>query len=207
MRDRVGLTEHDPPAARSLNHYARTKLAAERLVLAADGAMRTVAIRPRAIVGRDDRVLVHRLIALVRRNVVALPRGGRALVEFTDVADVVAALLRAEERADAAHGMAINISGGQPVAVREVALALARAIGRNPHVRTLPMPVAHAIARASEAAHAALPVLGEPHLTRYALATLAYSQTFDLGLARNLLGWEPQCDGFATLLSVAARRR
>lgn len=207
MQDRVGITDRDPPAQRPLNHYARTKLLAERLVLAADGSMRTVTIRPRAIVGPDDTVLLPRLIELVRRRAVPLPRGGRALVEFTDVADVVTALLLAERHADAAHGLAINISGGRPVSVRDVASSLAKALnldGRRMHV---PMPIARAIARTTEFVHGALPGLGEPRLTRYSLATLSYSQTFDLDLARRILQWQPTHDGLATLLGKAKRCR
>ncbi len=41
FRDRPNLTEADPPAAHPLNAYARTKLAAERLVLAADTRIST----------------------------------------------------------------------------------------------------------------------------------------------------------------------
>lgn len=207
MQDRVGISDHDPPARRPLNHYARTKLSAERLVLAADGSMRTLVIRPRAIVGPDDTVLLPRLIEVVRRRAIPLPRGGRALVEFTDVADVVTALLLAERHADAAHGSAINISGGQPVSVREVASRLAEALNRDGRRISVPMPIARALAWITEGVYRALPGLGEPRLTRYALATLSYSQTFDLDRARRILHWQPTQDGFATLLREAKRCR
>lgn len=207
MEDRIGISERDPPARRPLNHYARTKLLAERLVLAADGSMRTVVIRPRAIVGPDDTVLLPRLIELVRRRAVPLPRGGRALVEFTDVADVVTGLILAERHAETAHGSALNISGGQPVSVREVAFRLAEALNRDARRINVPMPIARALAWTTEGVYRALPGLGEPRLTRYALATLSYSQTFDLNRARRILQWQPTQDGFATLLREARRCR
>jgi nucleoside-diphosphate-sugar epimerase len=207
MRDRVAITERDPPAARPLNHYARTKLAAEQLVLAAGGAMRTVILRPRAIVGPDDGVLLPRLIELVRRRTVPLPRGGQARVEFTHVADAVAALILAERHADEAHGQAINISGGHPVSVGDVASGLAAVLGIDTRRLNVPMPLAHALAWGTEGAHRALPLFGEPRLTRYALATLAYTQTFNLDLARRILHWQPAHDGFAALLEEARRWR
>lgn len=207
MRDRLRIAEDDPPAARPLNHYARTKLAAERVVLGAEGALRTVVLRPRAIVGPDDTVLLPRLVELVRRRAVPLPRGGRALVEFTHVHDVVAALLLAERHADAARGLAVNLSGGRPVAVRDVAARLAAVLGTSLRPLPVPMPVAGVLARGTEWLHAAVPGLGEPRLTRYALATLAYSQTFDLTRARRMLHWQPTRDGFAALLGQAERLR
>ncbi|WP_252493539.1 NAD-dependent epimerase/dehydratase family protein, partial [Escherichia coli] len=51
-RARIGLTEDSPVGSRFANAYAATKYAAERLTLEADTpGFRTVAIRPRAIVG------------------------------------------------------------------------------------------------------------------------------------------------------------
>ena len=43
----------------------------------------------------------------------------------------------------------------------------------------------------------------EPALTRYTLATLAYSQSFDLEPAKRLLGYTRQFDGLETLLEQA----
>lgn len=204
MRDRVGITEADPPADPPLNDYARTKLAAERLVLGADGDLRTVVIRPRAIVGPDDNAVLPRLVALARGGTMPLPNRGRALVEFTDVRDVVSALLLAEARIDAAHGRAINVSGGRPVSVRNVSARLGGALGL--HVRQLPVPMALArpLARLVELFSSTKVGAREPRLTRYALATLAFSQTFDLSSARYVLGWSPRHDGLATLLDEAA---
>ncbi len=204
MRDRVGITEADPPADPPLNDYARTKLAAERMVLNADGDLRTVVIRPRAIVGPDDNAVLPRLVALARGGTMPLPNRGRALVEFTDVRDVVSALLLAEARIDAARGRAINVSGGRPVSVRDVSARLGGALGL--HVRQLPVPMALArpLARLVELFSSTKAGVREPRLTRYALATLAFSQTFDLSSARCVLGWSPRHDGLATLLDQAA---
>lgn len=207
MRDRVGITEADAPADPALNQYARTKLAAERLVLAADGAVRTAAIRPRAIVGPDDNAVLPRLVALARGGTVPLLNGGRALVEFVDVRDVVAALLLAEERIDWVHGRVVNISGGRPVSARDVSVRLAEALGLEVRLRPVPMAFARPLARVNELLSSTGAVAREPRLTRYTLAALAYSQTFDLSLARELLGWTPRHDGLATLLDHAAALR
>jgi nucleoside-diphosphate-sugar epimerase len=188
-RDRLALTEASPVAAVFASAYARTKYEAERLVLAADGgSLRTVALRPRAIVGPHDTVLLPRLLRIARRGALPLPRGGAALIEISDVRDVARAFIAAAS-SEQACGRAINISGGQPRPVREVALAACRALGVPCRIRAVPVGLLMAVA-------GALDVLGklvrrEPPITRYSAMTLAWSQTFDLSGAALLLDWRP----------------
>ena len=81
-RDQTGITEATPWPDKPLNAYARTKGEAEVLVLAADmPGFRTVAIRPRALIGPDDTVLLPRILRLVRKGRFPLFRRGQALVE------------------------------------------------------------------------------------------------------------------------------
>ncbi|MBT2771103.1 NAD-dependent epimerase/dehydratase family protein [Halomonas sp. ISL-60] len=203
-RDRLAIGEYDAPALQPLNHYARTKLAAERSVLAQrEDAMACCAIRPRALVGPGDRVILPKLAELAGRKRMPLPRGGRALIELTDLRDAAWAICAAEERAVELTGKAINISGGSPITVREVAYKLADALGKTPQLVSLPVGFARAIAVLSENVALLMRASREPMLTRYKLATLAYSQTFDLEPAQRLLGYRPQHDALATLLAEA----
>ncbi|RZJ33568.1 MAG: NAD(P)-dependent oxidoreductase, partial [Brevundimonas sp.] len=95
--DQTGLTEASPPNPRPLNAYARTKGEAERLVRAADApGFRTVSLRPRAIVGPNDAVLLPRLLRLVKKGRFPLFRNGEALVEMTDHRDAARAFLLAD---------------------------------------------------------------------------------------------------------------
>jgi nucleoside-diphosphate-sugar epimerase len=208
FKDRLRIKDQDSPSNPPLNPYAQTKLIAERMVLAAaKPGFASVAIRPRALVGPNDRVLLPRLMALARRPAMPLPRGGKALIELTDVRDAAAAILAAYDHGDHVSGQAFNISGGKPVSVREVAVKLAEAIGASPKLIDLPMAIAAPLAASLEAIAGLLKSRVEPILTRYTLATLAYSQTFDLSGAREALDWRPTYDGFETLLHEAGRMR
>lgn len=207
LRDQIGLTEADPPAARPLNHYARTKLAAERLVQSANGpGFLTVAVRPRAIVGPDDQVILPALVGLLRRSRVPLLRDGTALVEPTDVRDVAHAVRLVASNAARLGGEVLNISGGQPTTVKEIATRLAAEIGLRVHFTPVALPVARVMAHAADFAARLTGPAAEPMLTRYALATLAYSQTFDLTKARQRIGYCPRHDPMKTML-LAARKR
>lgn len=206
FRDRLAIGEHAPPADPPLNHYARTKLAAERLVLAPrrDG-MAACAIRPRALVGGGDRVILPRLAAMARRRRLPLPGGGRALMELTDLRDAAWAICEAEERAADIAGRGINISGGRPVAVRNLAEQLAEALRCSPRMVDLPLPLARLLASTMEGGAKLAGARSEPPLTRYTLATLAYSQTFDPQPARRLLDFAPRHDAVETLLTEARK--
>lgn len=203
-RDQTGLTEASPLPSRPLNAYARTKGEAEGLVLAADApGFRTVAIRPRAIVGPDDTVLLPRILNLVRRGRFPLFRRGRALVELTDVRDAVRALILADAAREAAGGLAVNISGGRPLPIADLVHRLGRALGIEVRIVPLPLALGQGLSIVADGVCRLLPGRPEPLLTPYTLSTLAWSQTFDLTRARDLLGYVPQHDANASALALA----
>lgn len=205
-RDRIDLTESSAPWEPAMNAYAATKLAAERLVLRANGTrMKTVAIRPRAVMGPDDSVLLPRLLRIVQRGRFPLINGGRALVELTDVRDACRALLLADQHRAAAGGQAINISGGKPVSIRALVEALGEVAGRPIRFRPLSVRVAMRAAGVLETVYGLLPGRPEPPVTRYGVAMLAFSQTFDLARAHSLLGYTPAHDPVASAREAAAQ--
>lgn len=204
--DQTGLTEDTAWPDRPLNAYARTKGEAERLVLAADApGFRTVAVRPRAIVGPDDAVLLPRILRLVKRGRFPLFREGRALVELTDVRDAARALRLADLHREAAGGQAINITGGAAVPVRDLVQRLGQALDVEVRTVAIPLAAGQGLSIAADALCRILPGRPEPVLTPYTLSTLAWSQTFDLARARRLLGYEPDHDAVASALAVAPR--
>lgn len=191
--DRLNLREDSPLPRRPANAYARTKLAAERAVLAADRpGFRTVVLRPRAILSPHDRVLLPRLLRAAERGRLPLPRGGRALVEPTDARDVTAALLAAALQAETVGGKAFNISGGQPVAVRDLVAGVFARLQRPVRLLSVPAPLVLAAGGLLEALARLHPRQPEPILTRYTAMTLGWSQSFDLSAARAELGWAPR---------------
>lgn len=208
LRDQPGLSEDSPLPQRSMNAYARTKRAAEMLVLAANApTFRTVSVRPRALIGPDDKVLLPRILALASHGWFPALRGGRALIELTDVRDAASALVSAGQNLTTAAGKAINISGGQPTTVAQLVGKLAEALQLPIKLRPIPLELALFVARTSELACGLLPGRPEPRLTTYGVATLAYTQTFNLQRARDLLGYRPAHDPVATAQTLAARMK
>ena len=190
-KDQLDITEQTPLPDRFANDYATTKYVAEQLVLAHQGTMHTVALRPRAIVGPYDTALLPRLIRASKRGLMPLPGKGEARIELTDARDVAAAFLAASERAAAVRGRAFNISGGAPRRLRDLASQIFTIQNRN--VRFLPLSATFvtAIGDVMERIAKLLPSQPEPPLTRYSAMALGWSQTFDLKAAQTALNWAP----------------
>jgi 2-alkyl-3-oxoalkanoate reductase len=192
-RDRIGLTEASPVAAAFANAYAETKYAGECAVLAADSdGFRTIAIRPRAIVGPHDTVLLPRLMRTAKRRRFPLPGGGHALIEPTDVRDAAAAFVAADIWRERAGGQAINISGGDPRPFRELLGIIFEHTKQPVRYMSVPVGLAMTVAGVMEGVAAMLPQRPEPPATRYMVKTLAFSQTMRLDLAKRLLDWAPR---------------
>jgi nucleoside-diphosphate-sugar epimerase len=184
-RHRLHLRAGDRPAARPANAYARSKLEAERIVMS-ESRMATVVLRPSAVLGPHDGAILPRLMRVISRGILPVGNGGEALFQPTDVRDC------AEAFASAALGGfrgAANVAGREPIGIVEMARALAARLGLAFRILRMPEPVLHALAAATELAGRATG--REPPLTRYSVASLSWSRSFDLSETEALLGWSP----------------
>jgi len=191
--------------ARFVNHYAATKAQAEHEVLArvARGLHATI-LRPRAIFGPYDQVLLPRLLRILddKNGKLILPRGGNTLLDLTYAGNVVHAMQLASTTPNLSAGGVFNITNGVPVHVRDVLEALfERQLGRPMQVRTAPYALLSTIAGAMELA--ANFTGREPSLTRYSLGALAFDMTLDISHAREVLGYLPQVSMAQAVVNTA----
>jgi len=117
-----------------LTEYGRSKRAGEEAVRAS-GVPFTV-VRPAAVYGPRDRAFLT-LFRAASRGLVLLPGGGRQPLTLVHAGDLAAALVRAGE-AEATLGRTYHAGHPVPVTHRELAEAVAEAVGRR--VRTLSLP-------------------------------------------------------------------
>ncbi|NTV64346.1 MAG: NAD-dependent epimerase/dehydratase family protein, partial [Oscillochloris sp.] len=186
-RDHILTTEAAPYPRRSSSIYAYSKQLAEQLVLAAPD-LPTVILRPKAIFGPGDRALLPRIIAAARARRLPQIGHGRNLVDITYVENVAHAISLALH-ADAAVGRVYHITNGEHVALWELIRALLRRMGLSDRLPRVPLPLMLAAAGAMEA-RATLSGR-EPLLTRYSVAILARTQTYDISAAVHDLGYQP----------------
>lgn len=205
FRHRYDVREEDL-AATPVNHYAATKLQAESFVRAAGtvSAMRCAILRPRAIFGPHDRVLMPRLLDLHRRfcGTLPLPRGGRTVLDITYVDNVVHALQCASDARLPAGAPVYNISNGDPVELRDVVVRLFGALGRRHRIADVPYPLMACAAHVAERLAAVR--RKAPPLTTYGIGALAFDMTLDIGRARAELGYAPPVGVVAGVQRTAA---
>ncbi len=171
--------------------YSSTKAKAEQVVRAANrsGEFETVVVRPRFVWGRGDTTLLPTMTQMVKAGRFAWIGGGNHLTSTTHVDNTVQGLVLGAERGR--PGESYFVTDGDPVVFREFVSQLLRTQGVEPPTRSLPAPVAGAVASAGETAWRMLPLPGRPPLTRFAYWVSAQECTIRIDKARRELGYEP----------------
>lgn len=188
-RDLMGVKESDPLPETPVNHYAATKLEAEALLKASQ--LNYVILRPRALIGRGDTVIMPRLIRAYQEGKLKIIGNGENLADLTCVSNVVQAVERAMHADQQALRKAYNITNDKPVKLWPVINQLLEALGHTKLEKRVPLSVAMAAAWLMEK-KSILTGYKEPPLTRYSVGVLAYSMTLDISQARKLLGYVPE---------------
>lgn len=194
-RDIVGGDESLPYATRFLCHYARSKVMAERLVLAANGRqLLTCALRPHLIWGPGDPHLLPRLLAQGRKKKLAIVGSGRNLVDISYIDNVAHAHLLAGRNlatSATAAGKAYFISQGQPVELWSWLNRVFSEAGIPPLRRRVPLPLAYGLGALLEGFHHLAAPDREPRMTRFVAEQLAHTHYFSLENAERDLGYSP----------------
>jgi nucleoside-diphosphate-sugar epimerase len=192
---RLQITEDFRPR-RYVNHYAATKAEAE-LVLQALAmkypGTRLVILRPRAIFGPHDQVLLPRLQRLMaaHEGKLPLPRGGRTVLDLTYAENVTHAMWLATH-VSVRSGSVFNITNDIPGPLGEVLRDLfQRELGRAFQIRSVPYPLLAGAAWVLEQSARLRRAEREPALTRYGIGALAYDMTLDISAAKRQLGYAP----------------
>jgi nucleoside-diphosphate-sugar epimerase len=170
--------------------YSATKARAEEAVIEANrDGLETVIVRPRFVWGRGDTTLLPLLTEAVRSGRFAWIGGGRQRTSTTHIDNAVHGLLLAAERG--APGGVYFVTDGEPVVFRDFITRLLATQGVNAPTRSVPMPVARAVAATGEAAWRLLPLPGRPPLTRLTVWVSGLETTIDITRACEELGYAP----------------
>jgi nucleoside-diphosphate-sugar epimerase len=183
--------------------YSSTKAQAEQLVVSANReGFETVVIRPRFVWGRGDTTLLPAMVELVRCGRFAWIGAGNHLTATTHVDNTVEGLMLGAERGR--PGEVYFVTDGEPVSFREFVSALLRTQDVEPPTRSIPPPVAAALAGIGEAAWRVAPLRGQPPLTRFAYWVSSQECTIRIEKARRELDYRPVQDRPGGLAELAA---
>jgi nucleoside-diphosphate-sugar epimerase len=190
---KVRVREDAPLPARYLNDYAETKAAAERLVLAREAS---VVLRPHAIYGPGDTVLVPRILAAYRFGRLLAVGDGKNRISLTHVDNLVLAAERALVCALGGEGGrrvrgVFNVADAEPTVLDEALRAVLGARGLPARITYVPRRLGYGLGAVLERVFEAAGSARAPRLTRYIVAQLASEYTLDLGKATAELGYRP----------------
>jgi nucleoside-diphosphate-sugar epimerase len=182
------LAAEDAPFAPT-NPYEATKLEGEQLALKAyqEQGLPVTVVRPGLVYGPGDLHLLG-FFASINKGRFRVIAGGKALLHPVYIDDLLAALLLCAERSQA-PGRSYNIAGERPVSVRELAIAIAHALGRELPAGSIPLWLANL---ASDM-FAVMPGMRGEHapLTRSRVKFLTNSRIYDICRAKSELDFTP----------------
>lgn len=195
-------TESEPVDYQQLSPYGRSKRQAEEWLVQQDWNTRTLIIlRPRAVYGPGDRVLLPRLLRLVRGDRMVIPGTMRVQSSLTHVENLCAAvadsLAHFEKQPGGIHRF--NVADSEPYIMREVVGQLLPAVcGRALDFRTLPIAPLYALAGAVE-------WLRVPtSFTRFGLAAISQDCVLDLKRTTETIGFQPKRNFWEALPDLRA---
>jgi nucleoside-diphosphate-sugar epimerase len=206
--DQLDIDESTPYPTRFLNLYSQTKAAAEQLVLAADRpGFTTTALRPRGIWGpRDRHGFMPKLIAKMRAGRLPDLSGGRTVYASLCHAVNAASACRLAALSDRAGGKAYFVADAERSDVWALIAEVAGLFDARPPARTVSPRVRDALVNAVETVWR-VPYLAHrypPPVSRYSVALLTRSGTYDTSAARRDLGYRPVVDQRTGLAELRA---
>lgn len=180
--------------------YADSKIAAEKLVLAASGQGATLAcaIRPHVVFGAGDNRFIPAIVAKAREGKLKRAIGRRdKLSDFTYIDNLVDAVAAAEERlvpGSPACGQAYFVTNGEPMAFFDFVEKVLVELGFPPITGSVPYWLAYGVAAVAEAIDTLKggTLNAEGGLSRFAVRYMVTHHYFSIAKARRDLQWAPR---------------
>jgi 2-alkyl-3-oxoalkanoate reductase len=188
-QDRFDVKESEQLPTAFVNAYSKTKYEAE-LALEKSG-IPYVTLRPRALIGRGDTIIMPRLIRAFKEGKLKIIGDGKNIVDLTSLANVADSIELALFVSDTGLNQTYNITNGEPVQLWETIEKVLSLLGHEMNKKKIPYSVVKFISQIMEL-KAKLTNYKEPALTTYGVGILAKSFTMDISKAKSLLGYSPK---------------
>ena len=184
--DQTGLTEETPLPMRPINTYAAAKRTCEA-ILGRSGLPVTI-LRPRALFGPGDTVVFPRILHAARRGLLPIltrSDGDKALSDLLYIDTLATYVARV---LDADVDGTFILTNAEPVITYDLLDTVFSALGIPRPTRRVRVGAAMLLARAYEWRSQLFDGWREPSVTRFGVASLAYSKTFDVSRALAAFG-------------------
>ena len=187
-KDRELVKESDPLPIKFVNNYSKTKRDAE--ILLEESKLSYIIIRPRALIGRGDTVIMPRLIKAHSAGRLKIIGNGENTVDLTSVSNVVESIILSLNAPVKALNQAYNITDDNPVVLWDYINLVFKGIGKNKIEKVVKFRVAYKVASILEWVSKWM-TKKEPALTKYGVGVLSKNFTLDVSKAKELLNYKP----------------
>lgn len=187
-KDRLLVKESEPLPKFFVNNYSKTKREAEILLQHSD--LDYIIIRPRAIIGRGDTVIMPRLIKAHSEGRLKIIGNGDNIVDLTSVENVVESIALSINAPQKALNEIYNITDGNPLKLWETINVVFKGIGRKQVDEKVKFGIVYFVASILEVVSKIF-TKKEPSLTKYSVGVLSKNFTLDISKARTLLNYKP----------------
>lgn len=190
-RNRLNVREDAELPRKFVNHYTATKYLAEMEVLNFHnpGMIRLV-IRPRAIIGAGDTVLLPRVIRAYNSGRLRIIGNGMNTGDFSSAKNIAHAVYLAIISDSAIDGKIFNITDDEPQQIWPLLEKTLEKLGFHANLKRMNYSLVFTLAALSEIFSRFIS-RKEPVLTRYGTGVLFYSLTLDISAAKKFLKYKP----------------
>lgn len=194
-RDHYGTDEDERLSTDGIDGYTLTKVEAEELVLqhVKTRNLPATVLRPGFIYGPRDRTVMPRILERLKSKGFAFLGSGEKLMNNTFVGNLVDAVLLALDDEQSA-GQVYNVTDGRLVSKREFIQVIAKSAGYEVPTRSIPLPVARALAGVLEGAWKLLGKKQAPLLSSARIKFLGLNLDFCIDKIRRELGYQPRVE-------------
>ena len=186
--NRTNILENEALPRKFVNAYAHTKRMAELELI--QSGLPYVILRPRALTGRGDTVIMPRIITSFKEGKLKIIGAGKNIVDLTSVANAVDAILLSLKAEGPALNQIYNITNGEPVNLWEKIGFVLQLMDKQLPPKKIPFFIVLTLAQLLEW-KSKLTNWKEPVLTKYGVGVLAKTMTMDISKAKTLLGYHP----------------
>jgi sterol-4alpha-carboxylate 3-dehydrogenase (decarboxylating) len=180
--------------------YSDSKIAAEKEILAANGAhgVATCALRPHVIFGPGDTRFIPRILERARAGSLRFSVGlfNRKLSDFTYIDNLVDALLLADDKlalGSPVAGQPYFVTNGEPAGFFDFVRRFLALLELPPIRFAVPYPLVYGIAAIAESIDTLRggTLNNETGMTRFAIRYMCTHHYFNIGKAQRELGYRP----------------
>lgn len=189
-KDQISIEEIDSKPQKAVNHYAKTKLEAEKMLQ--NSGLNFIILRPRALIGRGDTVIMPRLIRSYKEGRLKIIGKGNNQVDLTSVYNMVNSIYLSAKAKESSWNEDYNISNGKPMSLWVAINSVLEHLGFERIKAKMPYGFLMIIAQIMEWNALFIRKSTEPVLTKYSVGTLAKSFSFSIEKAKKKLGYIPQ---------------